>query len=264
MAIEQPFPHSSFKSHILPGPIINGEPSALHLLGRSELSQSPLLVPLCDLYNLAFGEAHASHPPWIPSTVRRFEHPSDIINELGPDDFIIYIITSVPAPQPAHDGEPLLPKVYATSSVRRYRHKADTSHLDDIQRAFLRLQFAPDDKLDDWELKVLAVDPSIQKQGLASRLLALTEAEIVRRVQEEALQQASVGAQGTGVGEAGETGRDGKRIRLQLSAIKSINFEFYKNRGYTLCEERWYPKGLLMAKEDFAMVWLDKIVEVGA
>ena len=108
-----------------------------------------------------------------------------------------------------------------------------------------------------WELKLMAVDPRFQRQGIADYLLASALNEIRRREREDP--PARLREDGTV--DDGVSRGSGYKVRLLFSTIKEINFPFYTKKGYKWVQDIPVEKGVLGSRDGFTVVWLERVFE---
>lgn len=207
---------------------IHGRQAVTSLLTATELSTSPFLPLLLSLINTAFSHAIANGPKdLLPSTYRRLHSTSDIIRELGPDA-LVYIISTSP-----NDPDELV--VYATASVKCFTSKV-TDSTSEFIRNFKHIDVADlVANVERWELTLMAVDPSIQRQGLAGKLMGLAEKEIRRR-----------------------TKVAGHEVQIVLTTAKAHNEHFYTKRGYITTGEKEVEKGTFESITGFTVLEMMK------
>lgn len=96
-----------------------------------------------------------------------------------------------------------------------------------------------------WEMKLLAVDPTVQRKGLAGWLVNAVEEEIVRRCAQSDLQHKAI-----------------MHVVVLLTTIRELNGEFYRKRGYLYDSERHYEAGVLNSEGAFTVVHMSKKMAV--
>lgn len=240
------------------GPDINGEPSVISLLTPEQLTQYPYLTSLRSLMNAAFAIHGAPANNYlIPHNSPRLQNDYQIQAELG-SDFFTYIVH---APIPANDDPP---RLYASASGRPYGvNKAEEGVAKEMELLIPKRRL-DSEEYEAWELKMLVVEPALQKQGLASLLMKLVEAEIVKRSAERWLQLATMrsihsnGQVGLGVSK-NETAR-AKRVVLVLDTIREINEAYYLRRGFATTEVIPMQKGVFGSIRDWEMSFMQKDV----
>jgi len=139
--------------------------------------------------------------------------------------------------------------VVATASGKRYLgavNIVEPSELStrDVANTFKRFGLVADGT-EAWELSTMAVDPGLQRQGLAGYLMKLTEDEIKRSFK------------------ATHGGHDKMKLLILLTTIKEINEEFYAKRGFTLDYEVVYPIGHLGGETGFTVGHFSREVKAG-
>lgn len=213
-----------------PGPPVNNTPTTATIYTPTQIASDPALVTsLRTLINHAFSFSHEKHGA-MPGTIDRLQSPQQLLSELGSDDSatFTYVLTS------ASSGQ-----VLATAGGQRWTGKiAPVEPLPGNKGSFTRYGAESEDA-DQWELRIMAVDPSLQRQGLAAWLMRKVEEEIRRRWEE----------------------RGGKKgLVLLLTTLKEINGEFYARRGYAVDYETRFPPGWLQSEKGFGVVHMSRRV----
>ncbi|KAG8981580.1 hypothetical protein FRB93_008534 [Tulasnella sp. JGI-2019a] len=109
---------------------------------------------------------------------------------------------------------------------------------------------------DVWELKMLVVDPTLQKQGLASLLMNLVEAEVVRRTAEKRSQLSTmqdvvdIMLNSKRATEQPNGPVVGKKVILTLDTCREINEAYYVRRGFVTTEVKPQRKGVFGRSRD--------------
>ena len=86
----------------------------------------------------------------------------------------------------------------------------------------------------------VAVDPSLQKSGLASRLCEEVELELKEKAR-----------------------KDGKkRVRLMIRTGKENNERYWTRKGYRTVSEMKFPVGDLGSKTGFIILDMERVLEV--
>lgn len=88
----------------------------------------------------------------------------------------------------------------------------------------------------------MAVDPTLQRKGLAGLLIELVEGEVKRRF--------AVAKKQDGASE--------RRLVMLLTTIKEVNFTFYSRRGYDLDYETYQKPGWYGSLTGFMVVHMSK------
>ncbi|KAG8989763.1 hypothetical protein FRB94_014029, partial [Tulasnella sp. JGI-2019a] len=226
-----------------PGPQINGQPSIISLLTPEQLKNYPYLAPLRTLVNAAFISNHAGPVTdyLFPDTLQRLVTDDQLSAELG-GNFFTYIVSS-PIPE---DG---LPRLYASASGRLYIPKVVPQGVPEDVVVMQRTGALDLENQDVWELKMLVVDPTLQKQGLASLLMNLVEAEVVRRTAEKRSQLSTmqdvvdIMPNSKRATEQSNGPVVGKKVILTLDTCREINEAYYVRRGFVTTEVKPQRKG---------------------
>ncbi|MCJ1326278.1 hypothetical protein MMC10_002942 [Thelotrema lepadinum] len=228
---------------ITPGPEIDGRKTHLYLFEPGQLASSPLLLSFVPLINAAFSDRH---PPWLPSSMIRFESKEGYLGELGPEAFTYGLVYA----DDTQEHKDLL----ATVSAKPLKWR-EPDPLDPIASTFSygKAQ-AIMPGAETWEIKLMVVDPRLMGKGLASLLLGMVETESHRRFEERKLNQARISSLG------GANGIETSQIkfRLLLQTIYEMNGAFYGKRGYKLIGQKFKEKGFMNSEAGFSVGYLDK------
>lgn len=215
------------------GPQINGTPTTLTLFSPTQLAVSPLLPSLIKVINDAFRSVEQKKGvKGIP--LERLRGNSQLFDELGsaPGTFT-YVISYTGT----HD-------VVATASGKRYLGEVaivkppEVSSLD-VAKTFKRFGLVAEGT-EAWELSTMAVDPGLQRQGLAGYLTELTENEIKQCF------------------DATKKEHCKSKLLILLTTTKEINGEYYEKRGFALDYETAYPRGHLGVKTGFTVAHMSR------
>ena len=199
-----------------PGPEINGRKTTLLLHEASDLAASPLLPSFMIMINAAFS---FHHPPALPSSWTRLDQPENLPKELGAEAFTYALVYT--------DDNQDAKAVLATISARPFRWK-DPELQDPRYKTFAYWTNPIEADTEVWEIKLMCVDLTVQKHGLATMLLGVTEAEIRRRFAERKLVDSKVGAEGETVDESANR----RRLMIVLQTIREMNGKYYEKRGW--------------------------------
>ena len=239
---------------------VNGRPADVSLLSKSALATFPLLPSLVPLINNAFRKSHIGVGyEYLPASVNRLRHTEHLLDTIGPDNFIIIVTQSQPRSGKAeHDHSQIDPdtsKVLGTVSAGPFKTTRGI-HADDSNDLFTR---APPSEplppnLQQWELKLMVVDPSIQKQGLASKLLELVTEEVRRRAEGVAMER----RRGRGGASMDGEKEEGEEVQLIFSTLKEVNYEFYLKRGFVCTLEKKVEPGVMGSRDGFWIVEMMK------
>ncbi|MCJ1337176.1 hypothetical protein MMC09_002456 [Bachmanniomyces sp. S44760] len=231
-----------------PGPIVNGKPTTVTLYSPAQLHEYPHLTKLKDLINAAFNESNKSVGWIFPPDFQRLESAEQIFEEIGPEYFT-YIVSSSTE---SSDGSGV-PTLHASASARVYEQQGN-AQLPDVIKMFKRQEQASDDKSSTWELKLLVTDPVLHKQGLASVLMNLIEAEVKKRFEEGMLEKTVILPDGESEGPEGKK----RQLVFLLETLKEANYEFYAKRGWVGMYDRVIPAGVFEATRPFAVAYMEK------
>ena len=229
-----------------------------------DLESYPELSTLTDLINNTFTAAGRQYPGLYDAERKRFEKPSDFLEELGPSG-VSFITFALDGEFPSGKAE-----IVATTSYKPFESLSKGSHLRDELEAERRKQggkmdpitpTTKSDVLPGFDAKLeqepqpvdtmsavskvqeshtdalkvavsfVAVAPAWQKHGLASRLLNT----VVDEVHAQAIAQ----------------GR--KDFTLVLDTMKEINGSYWTSKGFETVEEDPFPAGSFGSKSGFTM-----------
>lgn len=211
-------------SHV-DGPLVNNRATTLTLFSPPQLLHSPLLPSLYRTINNAFRRSHERSNSRLEFD--RLSYQGQLHDELGtkPGTFT-YVLS--------YSGTD---DVVATASAKPHAINARKDS------TWLRLEPIPDGK-EAWELSTMAVDPSLQRQGLASYLMRVTEEEVKRRFTSDV------------------ASKEGKKLVLVITTVKERNEAFYMRKEFKRDYEIWYPPGTVSQDNGLHVLFMSKEVEV--
>ena len=219
-----------------PGPQVNDKPTTLTLFTPPQLAHSPLLPSLYKLVNDAFRIGHERDNNRFGTD--RLQYEGQLHDELGnkPGTFT-YVLS--------YSGTD---EVVATASAKPHAASLQFHKPGEIlnpkngkDTTWTRLAPIAEGK-EAWELSTMAVDPTLQRQGLAGYLMGVTEGEVKRRFCLD--------------------GAGGGELVLVIATVKERNGDFYARRGFGVDYEVWYEKGHVGSERGFHVVFMSKEVEV--
>lgn len=218
-----------------PGPTIHSKATTVTLYVSRELEPAGLIPGIYDLINDAFGTSHDVSGT-IPAESRRLQSHRQLILELSGSGIFTYVIT--------YAGTKT---VIGTASAKRYKDAviSKPASPDDPKSAFMRSGVFGQ-HTEGWELSLMAVDTSLQRQGLAGLLMNLVEGEVKRRF----------------VLSRAERGLPDLRLVMLLTTVKEINWDFYVRRGYQLDYETFHGPGWIGSTTGFHVVHMSKPADV--
>lgn len=215
------------------------------LLPAERLTDSPFVPSVCQVINEAYERAYNRFAAAKGDYTSRLAHHDDFLSFLSevPDTFVL--ILHRPGRQDATLG---------TITCRPYLHVPA-----DLTSPWHR-RVGPTPGCLEWELKLLAVDPPLQRQGIAQWLVVEAEREAVRRARlvvggNDANNASSAAAEvaggaATAAAPMQETSSprrsDGRRpldrrVRVVLTTLKEVMLPFYQRLGYQVDYE--IPRG---------------------
>ena len=223
------------------GPMINHKPTTIALLTQPQLAESRLLALLPPLMNPAFRISHTTSGV-LPAEVDRLQSKMQILQELGSDasTYILYSSSTSTAPN-------TVSALLATASFQPFTggFPADMSN---NAKSFKNAPAPLPEGCIAWELKLMAVDPQIQKRGVASTLLSIIEADVQKRASAISAAKAANGESLI------------KETQLKLSTIREINEEFFLKKGFKVVGEKKHPPGTYGSKTGFTTSDLTKVL----
>jgi len=227
--------HFHVSTQSQPGPIIRSQATTITLYASRDLEPAGLIPGIHDLVVHAFGASHNTSGIF-PDESRRLDSHHQLVQELSGPGTFTYVIT--------YTGTKT---VIGVASGKRYKDAVVSKPLskEDPKSTFIRSGvYGP--KSEGWELSLMAVDPSLQRQGLAGLLMNLVESEVKRRF--------VLGRAERGLPELG--------LIMLLTTVKEINWGFYVRRGYQLDYETVHEPGWLGSSTGFHVVHMSKQAEV--
>lgn len=255
--------------------------STIELYTPSSLHQSPKLPALFNLINHAFNfSAHKDGRNILPpSETLRLQSHEQLGNEVGPDGFILLVLSNPSEDCAANaaggfrapDGQ----RIIGTASAKPYVptkpgfESGDAAHL--LFKRPPPAAATEDNGLPSWELLAMVVDPTLQGGGIATQLMNLTIDEIKRRsssalqgrTQSTASEQKdSAPSMGQGEDKAEQQNSDRGQVTLLLSTVKEINESFYARRGWTTTDIRAFPPGTSGSRTGFSIVEMFQVIDI--
>ncbi|MCJ1312360.1 hypothetical protein MMC25_006034 [Agyrium rufum] len=245
----------------------------IDLFANADLPSSNLLPGLYDMLNRAFADGHEGPKGhYLPASRNRLQTIDQFVTDCGPESFSIVISQATPLDPlvipPSKEGEEAVaesatpnPRVLATASARPWKAYVPTAE---------RLQPGPGitvfwrpyldkpspEHVIHWELKLMGVDPSFQRLGIAGGLMGLIEDEILKRVDAEWTEDLRKGRE---VGDP-QAFRD---VRLVMQTLKEINYDFYLKHNYYFLCERYWPPGTWDSRDGFTTIYMEKKLRLG-
>lgn len=226
--------HTDAQSH--PGPTINGKPTTITLHASYALQPAGLIPSIHDLLNDAFSVAQ-SRSGTMPYETLRLQSHDQLVKELSGKSTFTYVMT--------YTGTKT---VIGVASAKRYHEPSPQTKqgsINELKSAFVRTG-ASQPNTEGWELSSMAVEPSLQRQGLAGLLVELVEAEVKRRFLLDRV----------------ERGTPDLGLVMLLSTIKEINLGFYSRRKYQPDYETFQRPGYDGSATGFTVVHMSKRVAI--
>ena len=250
------------------------------------LAQSPHLPSVVKLLNYAYDQSHMKSGLLPPDPTTRLQSQTQLSHELEPDGFTILMFSSEISQD--EDVEGLMTNredgatLIATVSAKPY---ALTQLNEDQLRAKTHLLFKRPpsnhngsnasmderrDKEDDgwpkWEILAMAVHPTLQGRGLASRLLEQVIAEIKSRASASLPRHRHDQSGVDGANQAENLDDEGKvakgKVMLMLSTMLEINEAYYLKRGFISTDVRKFGPGTMGSRCGFSAVEMMRFVDL--
>jgi GNAT superfamily N-acetyltransferase len=228
-------------------PILKGEPSNVVLITPKAIDQSTLLVKSMTItINAAFTEQSQrtkvlnSHQRIVPGGNSIFEQ------QLGNDTTTFCIIVSQQTGRPEEEfvAGTIAARRFPTSSLPIERSSLTPQDEQLTTRSIFTRTEIPNQykKSVFWELKLLAVHPSMQGQRLGKWLMDTVEMEIKRRTLEK--------------------NPNAKEVIIVLTTVTEHAASLYLKRGYTIDSQQTYPSGTANSEKGFTIVHMYKRYEL--
>lgn len=174
----------------------------------------------------------------------RFTDNQSFINELEPE-FFTFVFTGNAVDENGAS------RVYGTASARTLVEHTVTLP-DYASTGFLRDMKHIHGGIEAWELKILAVDPSLYRSGIGSMLQDAVEAEVKKRVTLAKSEETK-----------GATQIDGPRgITFMLTTVAEVNEEYYIRKGYRTTQSILLKVGGLRNIKECHIVHMEKVVDL--
>ena len=236
----QPASSSGSPQDSFNGPNVNGRPTTVALFSAAQLAGSRLLPSLYNVINKAFRGGHVKDGVTLVGD-DRLVYENQFLDELGnaPDTFVYALYYSS------------TDTIVGTASAKRYLGNTISKTFDKSKTekgdTFKRRGSVPPNS-EAWELSTMAVDPSLQRQGVAAYLMKLVDAEVKRRF--------TVGMQARQDLDSAFP----KQLIMRITTIKEQNEAFYSKRGFFKDYEIAYPKGHLGSERGFTVIHMSKVM----
>jgi len=220
------------------GPQIDGKPTTISLFQPPGLMESSLLPSIQSLLNRSFSAAHTRFN-LLPAGVDRLEIPEQFLSELGADPGTFTLIVQFSGSD----------DVVATASAHRYIAPVFIVDQGAVtgRKVFSRMKPPRGGPAEYWELKLMAVDPRLQRQGLAGLLMQLVEDQIKR------VYSASYASL--------DDSAERPKLYSVLTTMKEVNHAFYVKRGYVDDYETSHGPGELGSETGFSIIHMSKRID---
>lgn len=217
------------------GPPVGNLSTTASVFSTAQLKQSGFLPSLVKTINLCYADSHALKPEMGMTTAARLASVESLLDSISDDPELFILIIHHAASS----------SVIATATCRRYLGPSE-----DTQNPWLR-RIPVHPGCEEWELKLMATHPSVQKQGLASFMLGLAEHEVVRR-HEVKYQRLCQGL------DLGDIRPERNTVRMVLCTARELYGDFYLKKGYKKDHEV-YRGG----SENFHVIFMSKTLLTG-
>ena len=225
----------------MPGPMIKHQPTTIALLIHPQLADSQFLALLPPLMNPAFKISHTTSGV-LPAEIDRLQSKTQILQELGSDACTYLLYSTL-----ASTSSKTIPTLLATASFQPFTGGFPTE-MSKEAKSFKNAPVALPEDFIAWELKLMAVEPQIQNQGVAPKILSIIEAEVQKR------------ARAIGEARAGRGESPVRETQLKLSTIREINEDFFLKKGFQVVGEKKHPPGTYGSKTGFTTSDLVKVL----
>lgn len=218
-----------------PGPVVHGRPTTATLYASRDLEAAGLIPGMHDLINEAFAISHGRTRA-MPAEVLRLQSKEQLVLELSGPGTFTYVITYTGTND-----------VIGVASAKKYKSTPSRQpvSVENPKSAFTRTG-PSQENTEGFELSTMAVDPSLQRQGLAGLLMNLVDREVKRRF----------------LLAREEQGRPDLGLVMLLTTIKEINGQFYARKGWQADYETFQEPGWRGSENGFTVVHMSKNVEV--
>ena len=246
---------------IQPGPILNSRPTTLALVPHEHLPSSPFLPLLPPLLNPAFRIGHSSTGT-LPLELDRLQSDEQFYDELQEDSwsYFLYYTPDTTSNLESDEKTGVPNSLLASVAFQPFRpdfaltNRKGSDRVKEASKTFKTVSIPVPEGCQAWEVRLLAVDLSVQRQGVAMWMMKCLEAEVIRKAREAA---GAAGALHTGAQE--KTMVNGElKIQLRLSTIREINEGFWMRRGFRTTVEKKLPPGCWGSPNGFTMLEMAK------
>lgn len=224
-----------------PGPTVNDRQTTVTLFSPSQLAKSSVIPALAKVINDAFeSQGHVKDGKTVVPQ-KRLSYDGQLLDELSSSTgTFTYIICFAGREE-----------VIGTASAKRFLGKdaavvvegKEPSPGEAVKNTFTRFG-AVADGTEMWELSTMAVDPGLQRQGLAGYLMRITEAEVKRQFI------------------AGNDAGEQRKLVMALTTLKQVNEPFYTRRGFVKDYEVEYPVGHIGSETGFTIIHMSREVDL--
>lgn len=234
MVMDQRVEENKIQSSSQSGPIVCNKPTTVTLYASQDLEAAGLIPGLHDLINEAFAFSHGRTRA-LPAEDLRLKSKDQLVRELSGPGTFTFVVT--------YTGTNA---VIGVASAKKYKStpSRQAARVEDPKSAFTRTGPSQPDT-EGWELSSMAVDPSLQRQGLAGLLMDLVDGEVKRRF----------------LLFREEQGRPELRLVMLLTTVKEINGQFYARRGWRADYETFQGPGWHGSENGFTVVHMSKQVD---
>ena len=225
----------------------------------TELASSPIISLLFNLINATFTHGHTKDPQVLPPSLKRLEQPQQLIDEIGPHGFVIVMFASNMGDAASKTD------IIGTTSAKPYSQDPSTQiHASDTNMFFKRKyklgqptsdvgemtdpsqQEALEDDTAAYELIAMAVSPSMQRQGIATKILNLCINEIIRRSKLKTAESTEVGS---------------RKVNILISTVQETSEGFYAKKGWRTTDIKTFEPGVSGSVKGFHIANMIKTVK---
>ena len=223
----------------------------LRLFEPQNLASSEHLSPLCELINAAFLHGHTKGKQLLPSEVKRLESASQLLSEIDAEGFVLvmFIDSEIIATASAKPFKPLpVGQTHGSEMNMLFKRKPKITHSSSESNGNpeAETQDIVDADIPSWELLAMAVKPSLQGQGFATRLLNASIDEIKRRLRMQT---------------DGTDHRTPGKFNVLISTMQELNEAYYMNKGWQTTDVKYFEAGTGGSVEGFHVVEMNRVFE---
>ena len=252
--------HPNSTTNTQPGPILNSRPTTLALVPHDRLLSSPFLPLLPPLLNPAFSVGHSSTGT-LPLELDRLQSDKQFYDELQEDSwsYFLYYTPDSTSTLDSSEKSGVPDRLLASVAFQPFRpdvamtNAKGSDRVKEVSNTFKTVPMPVPEGCQAWEVRLLAVDLSVQRQGVAMWMMKCLEAEVRRKAREVA----AAGGLHPGAEEKRMADEELK-IQLRLSTLREINEAFWMRRGFRTTVEKKMPPGCWGSPNGFTVLEMAK------